>query len=291
MRNHTYIEHRVKNSIIDESIYLFKPRSHLSSHIENYIVRKSRNQQQIHRRLILPRAGSDGILHFKGHAFKSPYLVGALNKPRIVMFKGIQESLIIRFTLLGAIKLLGIPLQDIRNITILLEDLFGYSFTRLRERMEGSSWPNRLELLDNYFLDLLDKQHDIEMNSRLHQSLSMIIKCPSVKVEELSKELSISRRQLQRLFKTHIGLNPSEFRRVVRFLNAYHSINQGSDFLNTTYRLEYTDQSHFIKEFKQYTTLSPGAYLSTEKLPSTDYPPLLVYNNGFPVQNPFNLMI
>lgn len=71
----------------------------------------------------------------------------------------------------------------------------------------------------------------------------------------------ISPRQLQRLFNEHIGCTPKLFSRIVRFQKILHHYTgpkpKKDNFI--FYHHGYSDQAHFIKEFKQLYGNTPGA--------------------------------
>ena len=74
-------------------------------------------------------------------------------------------------------------------------------------------------------------------------------------VISLSKNLNINRRQLERKFSTLIGLSPKQLSKVVR-LQATIKLLSNKQFTNLTsiaYESDYYDQSHFIKDFKEFT--------------------------------------
>jgi AraC-like DNA-binding protein len=78
----------------------------------------------------------------------------------------------------------------------------------------------------------------------------------------LSRKLQVGERQLQRMFKDNLGLSPKSYFRIMRFRRAIDSVNARKkevDWLELTHTLGYTDQSHFIRDFKQYAGVTPSA--------------------------------
>ncbi len=88
-------------------------------------------------------------------------------------------------------------------------------------------------------------------------------------VKKLCNEVSLSDRHLRRLSSEWLGMNTETFILYNKYLSSLHLLHK-SDLPLTQIGLEagYFDQSHFIREFKSYTDLTPGEYrLSITNLP------------------------
>jgi AraC-like DNA-binding protein len=75
---------------------------------------------------------------------------------------------------------------------------------------------------------------------------------------ETREALPYSERHERRLYRDLTGLSPTQFRRIVRFQNALQRIH-AQGILNWD---EYYDQAHFTREFKEFTGLTPAAFLN-----------------------------
>lgn len=75
--------------------------------------------------------------------------------------------------------------------------------------------------------------------------------------------LPIGRRRLEQKFQREIGLSPKFYARNMRMHAAALVLRDGGGSRLTSLALEmgYYDQAHFIREFKQFTGLSPRAFL------------------------------
>lgn len=83
----------------------------------------------------------------------------------------------------------------------------------------------------------------------------------------LTKHFNISERQLERRFQQHIGFNPKQYLRITRFEKTVEFINSNkfNNFSDIAYELNYYDQNHFIKEFKEFSGYTPQSYYSQNK--------------------------
>lgn len=78
---------------------------------------------------------------------------------------------------------------------------------------------------------------------------------------EVQKSLNISQRYIQSLFKDFVGVNPILYAKIIRFLNAIDSYSNEEKYLtDVALNLGYFDQSHFIRDFKRFTELTPKQY-------------------------------
>jgi AraC-like DNA-binding protein len=86
-----------------------------------------------------------------------------------------------------------------------------------------------------------------------------------VPVQEVADELAVSERHLRRQFRDVTGLAPKVFARILRFSGAIATLLETRDatelFSRTSraFLSDYTDQSHFTHEFKEFTGYAPTA--------------------------------
>lgn len=81
----------------------------------------------------------------------------------------------------------------------------------------------------------------------------------SIHVRELLKRLNVSERQFERRFGRSVGTPASRYIRITRFQEALRRMKAGrvARMSDMAYDLGYTDQSHFIKDVRQFTGYTP----------------------------------
>jgi transcriptional regulator GlxA family with amidase domain len=76
------------------------------------------------------------------------------------------------------------------------------------------------------------------------------------------------RRQLERNFKKQIGVSPKQLGKVIRLQTALKMLldQKSENLTDIAYESEYFDQSHFIKDFREFTGINPKDFLTNENL-------------------------
>lgn len=111
--------------------------------------------------------------------------------------------------------------------------------------------------LDTFFLREIKTAH-FDWDPRLYNAIASILKHQgTLDIEAL--DTGISHRQLRRLFQYYIGDTPKTFAKVVRFQNilkakpSTKSLRENKLFFDAGF----FDQSHFIKDFKNFYGVTP----------------------------------
>ena len=97
---------------------------------------------------------------------------------------------------------------------------------------------------------------------RIYEAIEKLCAAPHTLVTELSSNCCLCKKQFEREFYLHVGMNPKEYSRIVRFQKALKIMQHQQDKSNQVdlaYTSGYADQSHLIREFKKlcgYTPLS-----------------------------------
>ena len=88
----------------------------------------------------------------------------------------------------------------------------------------------------------------------------------NIQIQQLCKDLNISRQYLERKYKQFIGLSPKSFARVVRVRQIANFVtkNPKTNFTQIAYTFNYADQSHFIRDFKKVIGTSPKQFFKEQ---------------------------
>lgn len=128
----------------------------------------------------------------------------------------------------------------------------------LQEQMRGlGSIRSKLDLLDQYLCNQLCNRD--QRYTLTDEFLKKIRGENMPSIDRLARQFGVSDRYLRRIFTQEIGINPKLFLRVRRFNISFHMLKSGKyeKLSDIAYDLGYSDQSHFIREFRQFTGTTP----------------------------------
>lgn len=103
-----------------------------------------------------------------------------------------------------------------------------------------------------------------QLPAGIPETISYIIQRKGmINIEDLASRNFLSSRQFERNFKELTGFSPKLYSRIIRFqsvLEQYHL--KGKSMTDIAYEAGYYDQSHFIRDFKEFSGHNPGEYFS-----------------------------
>ncbi|MCB9353990.1 MAG: AraC family transcriptional regulator [Lewinellaceae bacterium] len=84
------------------------------------------------------------------------------------------------------------------------------------------------------------------------------------RMRDLEEQVFLSKRQLQRVFQDKIGLSAKTYGRIIRFWQAFEYVQRHpkANWIDITYHFGYADQSHFIRDFREFTGSKPSTFMS-----------------------------
>lgn len=197
---------------------------------------------------------------------KSPEftLIGLQTSSYEVRFNEPVKVFGIRFNPEGIYNFFGVPPAHFTSTFEESKDVLGIDFDDYCSRLRDAKTVTEQVLLTESFLvkkleNLCSNKIDyVKMASEIIRRNHGIIS-----LENLIKQVPISTRQLQREFKNKFGITAKEYMRIAR-LNAIQNYMQNTPKINLTelsYDKGFSDQSHFIREFKMFTGTNPKGFL------------------------------
>jgi AraC-like DNA-binding protein len=166
----------------------------------------------------------------------------------------------------AANKLLGgIPANEVTNCVFDLSDLFRQKGNDLVHQIfYAKSSSERISFLSDFLLtNTFSKKVD-----PVHHFFNQIIKSEGpLDMSFLQKQSGLSVKQFERRFKAIAGFTPKYFARVVRFQSAKRKYCSTAitSLTELAYECDYYDQSHFIREFREFSGVQPHHYFRFQK--------------------------
>lgn len=160
--------------------------------------------------------------------------------------------------------LFGVPAPQLTDKPVDLNLLKRSNVAGLQEQLLNyDSVEDRINQLDNYICNLIAAAK--KGSTIIKYATARIGQNSSKKILGLvQRELCITERTFERLFEKNIGVSPNLYRRICQFNKAFHQLNNRSFYKLTdiAFANGYTDQSHFIRSFKEFTNITPKDYLN-----------------------------
>lgn len=193
---------------------------------------------------------------------------GQVNFPSHVAVNDCVEMIVAVFHPHTIGEFIATPPSEFYNMEISGFDLGCRELCSLYERVAGcADEAECVGMIDSWLLGRLRYVHDI---SRIGASVGALLGDTSMSVRALASEACLGERQFERVFREHVGMNPKEYIRVVRFQKALWLMQTGAlSDVSIACDCGYADQSHFIREFKTFAGLTPRQ-LVKETVPCSD---------------------
>jgi AraC-like DNA-binding protein len=190
-------------------------------------------------------------------------IIGLFTKPYDVHFRKKVNVFGIRFKPEGVYNIFGIPAAEIGSDFADIKNITGRRFIEFTEQLkEAKTVADRIILAEKYLSQNLNRNR---INLYYLNLAAEIIrhKKGMLSIEELSAAVFISTRQLEREFKQKLGISPKFYMRIARLNEVNRRIQKGYRFIlsDLAYSSGYTDQAHFIKDFKYFTGESPSIFV------------------------------
>jgi AraC-like DNA-binding protein len=176
--------------------------------------------------------------------------------------RGSQAGMQIDLTPIGAHLLFGLPMAELAQRVVTLEELFGADGVLLREALaEAPGWLKRFALVDEFLLELLDDARSPvpSVTRALHRLRESRGTAP---VGAIAAEIGCSPRHLISRFREQVGVTPKLLARILRFERAVALVDARTSmgWAEIAQSCGYYDQAHMIRDFNQFAGCPPGEF-------------------------------
>lgn len=190
-------------------------------------------------------------------------VVGAHSRFHVIDTEAQRAVLGVSFEAGGAFPFLGLPAGELQDRQVGLETLWGAAARGLRERLvEAQGAEARFRIVEEALLRFgrLRRRHPA-----VTCALREFQRVPHVRtVAQVTGMVGLSRRRFIEVFRNEVGLTPKVYCRLQRFREALGRIHRQAsvDWADVAAAGGYADQSHFIRDFRAFSGLSPSAWLA-----------------------------
>jgi AraC-like DNA-binding protein len=250
------------------------PGTVLSAFVKCYWTLDVPKETKPEKQRIVPDGCMEMIFHYgdlfkqyfnDGHYIIQPrcFVFGQITLPLDIEPTGDIGIFAIRFYPEGFAPFATMPISQMENRAVPLEELFGDEGHRLGDAiLRANSNEYRVGIVETFLLSKFTPE-SIDLIAKSTVAVLMHFN-GQTSIDELSAHFKINRRLLERKFSSIIGLSPKQLSKMIR-LQATLKMLANKQFTSlTSVALEgnYYDQAHFIKDFKEFTGMTPKNFYS-----------------------------
>lgn len=251
------------------------PGPDLTPFVRCYWTLDAPNEPNPQKQRILPDGCMEMIFHYgdlykqymeDGSSTVQPkcFVFGQLTRPLYIQPTGKTGIFAVRFNPDGFAPFIALSPDAIENRAVTLTELFGKDGAQLEnDILAASTTADRVKIIETF---LGGRATSVGSIDRVIQSTitTMVTLNGQLSVSDISKELNVNRRQLERRFAAVIGLSPKQLSKIIRLQAALKMLmsDKLESLTNIAYEGNYYDQAHFIKDFKEFTGVSPKKFYS-----------------------------
>lgn len=253
----------------------FSPGSLLKQYVKCYYIYESTSDTAFED-IVFPSGCTEIIFNLGAGNWQTPAAGNFVTHPPIELWGQIIKPLPVRS--IGQNTMLGIRFYP-HAAAIFVHDkaeLFnnqvtdysaigGKAVNTLYARLqETAQWHTRIELVENFLLQQLGLAEKKLGKLAVVKNIMNELKQEDFfdNIENLAGRYGITSRYLQKLFLQYTGLTPKLYSKINRFQQSLRLVTQKEASLTSiAYDCGYFDQSHFIREFKSFTGVTPSVYL------------------------------
>jgi AraC-like DNA-binding protein len=190
------------------------------------------------------------------------FFAGLFDSSAFIAASGPASCLQVDLTPIGAHMLFGIPMHELANRVVDLEDILPSSLRDLPERLtDAHSWDARFALVDDALAaGLADAR---KPSTEIVWAWNALVRTSGcVPVGALAERLGRSRRHLSARFREHVGLPPKAVARILRFRRAVELLQRppARSLAELAFECGYYDQAHMNRDFREFAGTSPGDF-------------------------------
>lgn len=251
-------------------VEIINPAEELKSIIKSYTIIETTLPMET---TVLPHLGLVIAIQYKGNVLlcnndksepiSALTVSGIRNNYRKFFYKANTGTILISFTEAGALSLFGKTVFDLFGITEPLENLFKSSLVfELQEQITfAKSNQDRIKLIEKFIISArkVSKPDKLVLNAITEIQSSKGIN----RIKDLSKQLNISQDAFEKRFRNIVGSTPKQYSTIVRMKSIVKSQKENKSLSELTYHFEFYDQSHFIKQFKDFAGQTPKDFFKT----------------------------
>jgi len=156
----------------------------------------------------------------------------------------------------------GLPMRELTENHLGLSDLLSPAAVQpVEERLAGADSPSAIAAAVQDLLLTRLRSSRVAVHPAVAWASERIVREQgTVRIEALSREAGLSRRQLERLFLLQIGAGPKELASLARFDGVVRRLAGRTSWADLAHEAGYADQAHLVRDFTQRAGAPPTRF-------------------------------
>ncbi|MHA4736883.1 response regulator transcription factor [Dyadobacter sp. MSC1_007] len=243
---------------------IFKPVSCLAPFVKSFVVVES-SEALVNRLLpdtsVVAAIRLNGAVQIEssgGNSALPLFSLSGLRKSfRLVEYGKNSANILVQFKEGGAAAFFRLPIHELFETNVALDEFFRPSELMQLEEQLGTtgSIEKKVAIVQQFFIERIRNE---KTDMLIAKSVEKITAANGVlDVKDLSESLYISRDAFEKRFRKAVGTAPKQFADIVRMKALIGRAHLTDSLLDSALSAGFFDQSHFIRNFKRFTGLTP----------------------------------
>lgn len=222
---------------------------------------------------VVPDGCPEIIVHYRdrftedaaGRRIVQPDVIvsGQLTRPLLLRPMGRVGMVAARFRADGLFPILGVPMHELVDRRGPLESICNDVPTLQARIAEASSDRERVSHLATFLERKLAKRYTLDAVVQ-HNVQAILASGGQISLDQLAQSAGLTARQLERRFQVSVGVSPKFLCRIVRFHAIFDRLQSSTPWSSIAIDCGFFDQSHLIRDFKQFAGYSPAMFLAAQ---------------------------
>ena len=217
---------------------------------------------------IVLNGGGPVIQTRAGVAHRQPatLLVGPTTRAVLIRPTGTVDMFGIRLRHGSASAVLGVPAATLTDTMHPLDAVVGFPSSMREQLAESSGFAAQVAIVERHLLARVTRARHGSARSTAAAVARILTLDGAIEISRLASAAGISTRQLARRFGREVGVGPKLLARLARFHALLRTVetDRPRTLAAAAARTGYVDQSHLVRDFREFAGLAPSAWFRSQ---------------------------
>jgi AraC-like DNA-binding protein len=188
-------------------------------------------------------------------------LIGLLTKPLVLRAQGVVRIVAVRFFAWGALPFLKHEMQPGSAVKVELDATWSNLVSKLAAKVCAGDYRRAVEEVEDFLIG--KRLNTLFAPRRVQAAAKLLYRTKGQhRIAEVADYCHLPVRELERQFDKVTGVSPKTLARTIRFeaIRSRLMFEPDANLTDLACEFGYTDQAHFIHDFKAFTNKTPSEF-------------------------------